>query len=62
MVGKPVISPLLINSKFISSFTNKANYYSRFFNKQCTAIFTDGSIPYSVNLAINETVTAINFD
>ena len=32
-----------------------------FLNQQCTAISTDSSIPSSVNLPTNETVTKINF-
>ena len=48
--------------EFISSFKTKANYLNIFFNQQCTAISTDSSIPSSVNLATNETVTKINFD
>ena len=58
----PVIPPLLINSEFISKFKTKANYFNRFFNQQCTAIFTDSSTPSSVNLATNEAVTSVNFD
>ena len=58
----PVIPPLWINNEFISNFKTKANYFNRFFNHQCTAISTDSSIPSSVNLATNETVTKINFD
>ena len=58
----PVIPPLLINNEFISNFITKANYFKRFFNQQCTAISSDSSIPSSVNLATNETVTTINFD
>ena len=58
----PVILPSLINNEFISNFKTKANYFNRFFNQQCTAISTDSSIPSSVNLATNETVTKINFE
>ena len=58
----PVIPPLLINNEFISNFKTKANYFNRFFNQQCTVISTDSSIPSSVNLKTNETVTKINFD
>ena len=58
----PVVPPLLINDEFISNFKTKANYFNRFFNQQCTAISTDSSIPFSVNLATVETVTKINFD
>ena len=58
----PVIPPLLINNEFISNFKTKANYFNRFFNQQCTAISTDSSIPSSVNLATNETITKINLD
>ena len=57
-----VIPPLLINNEFISNFKTKANYFSRFFNQQWTAIYTESSIPSSVNLATSETVTKINFD
>ena len=53
---------LLINNEFISNFKTKANYFNRLFIQQCTAISTDSSIPSSVNLAINETVTKINLD
>ena len=56
-----VIPPLLINNEFISNFKSKANYFNIFFNQQCTATSTDSSIPSSVNLATNETVTKINF-
>ena len=58
----PVILPSLINNEFISNFKTKANYFNRFFNQQTTAISTDSSIPSSINLATNETVTKINFD
>ena len=58
----PMIPPLLINNEFISNFKTEANFFNRFFNQQCTAISTDSSIPSSVNLATNETVTEINFD
>ena len=54
--------PLLINNEFISNFKTKANYLNRFFNQQCTAISTDSSIPSSINLTTNETVSKINFD
>ena len=57
-----MIPPLLINSKFISNFKTKVNYFNRFFNQQCTVISTDSSIPSSVNLTANETVTKINFN
>ena len=57
-----VISPLLTNNEFISNIKSKANYFNIFFNQQCTATSTDSSIPSSVNLATNETVTKINFD
>ena len=57
-----MIPPLLINNEFTSNFKTKANYFSRFFNQQCTVISTDSSIPSSVKLAANETVTKINFD
>ena len=56
-----VIPPLLINNEFISNFKSKANYFNIFFNQKCTATSTDSSIPSSVNLATNETVTKINF-
>ena len=58
----PVIPPLLINNEFISNVKTKANYFNRFFNKQCTAISMDSSIPSSVNLATNEAGTTVNFD
>ena len=51
-----MIPPLLINNEFISNFKTKANYL------KSTAISSDSSIPSSVNLATNETVTNINFD
>ena len=57
-----VIPPLLINNEFISNFNAKANYFNRFFNQQCTVFSLDSSIPSSVNLATNETVTKISFD
>ena len=57
-----MIPPLLINNGFISNFKTKANYFNRFFNQQCTAISTDSSVPSSVNLATNETITKINLD
>ena len=57
-----MILPLLTNNEFISNFKTKANYFNRFFNQQCTAISTDSSMPSSVNLATNETVTKINFE
>ena len=58
----PVIPSLLINNEFISNCKTKANYFNRFFTQQCTVISMDSSIPSSVNLATNETVTKINFD
>ena len=51
-----MIPPLLINNEFISNFKTKANYL------KSTAISSDSSIPSSVNLATNETVTNTNFD
>ena len=50
----------MINNQFISNF--KIDYFNRFFNQQRTAISTDSSIPSSVNLTTNETVTEIDFD
>ena len=58
----PVIPPLLVNNEFISNFKTKANDFNRFLNRQYTAISTDSSIPSSVNLATNETLTKTNFD
>ena len=57
-----MIPPSLINNEFISNFKTKANYLNGLFNQQCTAISTDNSITFSVNLATNETVTKTNFD
>ena len=57
-----MIPPLLINNEFISNFKTKANYFNRFLNRQYTAISMDSSIPSSVNLATNETLTKTNFD
>ena len=57
-----MIPPLLINNEFISNFKTEVNYFSRSFNQQSTTISTDSSIPSSVNLVTNETVTKINFD
>ena len=51
-----MIPPLLINNEFISNVKTKANYL------KSTAISSDSSIPSSVNLATNETVTNTNFD
>ena len=51
-----MIPPLLINNEFMSNVKTKANYL------KSTAISSDSSIPSSVNLATNETVTNINFD
>ena len=58
----PVIPPLLINNEFISNFKTKANCSNKYFNQQFTAVSTDSSIHFSVNLVTNETVTKINFD
>ena len=58
----PVTPLLLINNKFVSNFSTKANYFNRCFNQKYTSISTDRSIPFSVNLATNETATTINFD
>ena len=57
-----MIPPSLINNEFISNFKTKANYLNGLFNQQCTAISTDNSITFSVNLATNETVTKTDFD
>ena len=58
----PVIPPLLINNEFISNIKTKVNDFNRFFTQQRAAISTNISIPFSINLATNETVTKINFD
>ena len=55
----PLIPSLLINNEFIANFKTKANYCNLFFNQQYTAISTDSSIPSSVNLGTNETVTEL---
>ena len=51
----PVITLLLINSKFICDLRLNLN-------QQYTAISIDSSIPSSVNLVTNKTVTTIKFD
>ena len=58
----PVIPPLLINNEFISNIKTKVNDFNRFFTQQRAAISTNISIPFSINLATNETLTKINFD
>ena len=53
---------MLINNEFISNFKTQANYFNKFFNQQFTVISTDSSIPFSVNIKTNESVSKINFD
>lgn len=54
MIGRfPFIIPLLIDNNFISDFQAKAYHFNN---------STESSIPTSVNLVTNKTLTTINFD
>ena len=41
----PIIPPLLVNNKIISSFSEKANLFNNFFASQCTPLENKSSLP-----------------
>ena len=55
----PLIPPLLVNNKFVSDFTEKANLFNDFFASQCTPI-SNSSYPQE-NLLKHKRLLTLNF-
>ena len=45
---KPLIPPLLVNNKFVSDFTEKANLFNDFFATQCTLLSNNSVLPSAI--------------
>ena len=57
----PVIPPIQIGDKFITSFTEKAEVLNGYFAKQCRVIDNNSQIPNRNNFYTNERLSKIKF-
>ena len=56
----PHIAPLLVNNTFVTDFTEKTNLFNDFFNKQCTPVADDSTLPTVLeNETPNETLFSL---
>ena len=58
----PLIPPLLVNNKFVSDFTKKANLFNDFFSSQCTPLSNDSVLPSCKYFLTDERLITIDFD
>ena len=57
----PLIPPILVNSKLISNFKEKANHFNAFFASQCTRVSNDSVLPSKTNSVSNVSLSSIQF-
>ena len=53
----PLIPPLLVNNKFVSDFTKKANLFNDFFASQCTPLSNNSTLPKKYFLTEKRLIT-----
>ena len=58
----PLIPPLLVNNKFVSDFTKKANLFNDFFSFQCTPLSNESALPSCKYFLTDERLITIDFD
>ena len=58
----PSIPPLLVNSKYVSNFSVKANIFNKFFAEQCTNVSTTSAVPDHLNLISDKKLSQLFFD
>jgi len=56
-----LIPPILINNKFVTTFTDKANFFNEFFSNQCTPLENGSSLPTTQNYLTTKTFDNIDF-
>ena len=61
MEENPTHSPIIVNNKLISNFTEKANHFNAFFASQCTPVFNDSVLPNTTNSVSNISLSSIQF-
>ena len=57
----PLIFPILVNTKPISNFVEKANQFNDFFASQCTAVSNDSALLNTTNSVSNVSLSSIQF-
>ena len=57
----PLIPPILINSKSLSNFKEKANHFSAFFASHCTPVSNDIMLSPVITPATNPSLSSISF-
>ena len=57
----PIIPPLFHGNNFVTHFTKKAQLFSSYFAKQCTAINNGSSLPSKFLLTTNTFLSNISF-
>ena len=61
----PIISPVLVNDKFVTNFLEKANLFNEFFSKQCQPLQNNSTLPksntYHTENRINDILTTKNY-
>lgn len=57
-----LILPILVNSKLISTFKEKANDFNVFFTSQCTPISNNSALPNITNSVSNVSLPSIHFE
>ena len=58
----PLISPLLVNNKTVSDFTEKANIFNDFFATQCTPLSNNSVLPSAISFKTQSRLFSINFE
>ena len=57
----PLIPPILINSKLISNFKEKANHFNAFFTFQYTPVSNNSTLPLVTTTVTNASLAFISF-
>ena len=58
----PIISPLLVNDKFVTDIQIKANIFNKFFADQCTPLKNNSSLPANQIFLTQSRLTSLDFD
>ena len=58
----PIISPVLVNDKFVTNFLEKANLFNEFFSKQCQPLQNNSTLPKSNTYHTENRLNDITFD
>ena len=58
----PSIPPILVNNKYVSNFSTKANIFNTFFSQQCNNVITSSVVPNTLNAISDKRISQLEFN